>query len=332
MLPYAEGKIEEANKIDEKKDDDKDVKGPKDIDIQTFFNLVQLSPYIYDLRSTEQYKKSHLNGAKSIPDPMVYILLVFIICIYKYLFYTQKLDKFEEVLPYPIIAYGDDKSTTDEIKDHLFNLIQTVSTDLSLYVFKGEYEKDIYAKFPFLCGDHIMKYPNMIIKDELFLGDGFMAENKDIMVNLKITHIVNVTRMDFHLRDDKDGEIEKKITYLKLPVDDTTMEADKMPDHFEKAAKFIDDALINDNKEKKNRVFIHCMAGVSRSASVVISYLMKSRNYTLCDGYIHVKKCRSRIMPNQGFLKRLIEFEKKVSGKSTEDELDKALKAKLYAW
>eukprot|EP01084_Bolivina_argentea_P312142 540385_1 len=303
-----------ADKADDNKNDEKEEKKEaKDNSFQMcglhqFFNLKQLTPNIYDLRASEEYKKSHVNGAANMSEP-------------------KKLDKFDEILPYPVVIYGDKNNTSKDIIDHIWKLIQSIDgKNVSLYVFDGEY-KDIYTNYGYLCGNKIMTYPNMILFNELFLGDGMMAENKDIMNDLGITHIVNVTKMDFML----DNEVKKRIKYLKLSIDDTTMDADKMSTYFDSAAKFMDDALINNNKDGKNKVFVHCMAGVSRSASIVISYLMKSRKYTLCDAYIHTKKCRQRIGPNAGFRTRLIEYEKKLYGKSTEKELDEALKTKAYA-
>ena len=201
----------------------------------------------------------------------------------------------------------------------------------SIYLFNGEYN-DFYSKYKFLCNNNNkikkikkIEYPNMILEDELFLGDGFMSEEKNVMINLKITHIINVTKCFFML----DEKIKKKIAYLQLQIDDSA--AETISKFFDKACDFIDQALKqNNNKKKKNVVFVHCMAGISRSASIMIAYLMKMKKYTLCEAYIHVKKCRPRISPNSGFLKELVEYEKKIFIKSTKDELDKALKEKKY--
>eukprot|EP01083_Nonionella_stella_P151828 485766_1 len=285
----------------------------KTFGLHQFFNLKESTPNLYDLRPADQYKKSHVDGATNIPEP-------------------KKLDKFgvvPRVLYHcPIVVYGDKRSMPKGIIDHLWELIQAIGKDISLYVFDGDY-MDIYRAYPFLCDNKMVTYPNMILEDELFLGDGMMAESKDVMIDLGITHIVCVTKSFFTL----DKDVKKNIKYLKLPIDDSVMEADTMATYFETASKFMDDALIyiNNNRKKNNRVFVHCMVGVSRSASIVISYLMKSRKYTLCDAYIHVKRCRQGISPNQGFLSRLIAYEKQLFGKSTEKELTKALTSKAYA-
>lgn len=52
------------------------------------------------------------------------------------------------------------------------------------------------------------------------------------------------------------------------------------------------------------RVFVHCAVGVSRSASLVLAYLMIHHRYTLLEAINKVKE-RRWIFPNKGFLKQL---------------------------
>ncbi|XP_046754104.1 dual specificity protein phosphatase 19 [Diprion similis] len=52
-------------------------------------------------------------------------------------------------------------------------------------------------------------------------------------------------------------------------------------------------------------IFIHCNAGVSRSASVVIGYLMIKKNLSYDQAYQEVKSIRECIKPNDGFVKQL---------------------------
>ena len=88
----------------------------------------------------------------------------------------------------------------------------------------------------------------------------------------------------------------------------------------EDLAKYFDHSsdFIERKRCEGGRVLVHCMAGVSRSASLCIAYLMKYGQMTLRDAYHHVKARRSVIRPNSGFFKQLIEYEKKLfNGKST---------------
>jgi hypothetical protein len=54
------------------------------------------------------------------------------------------------------------------------------------------------------------------------------------------------------------------------------------------------------------------MAGVSRSATVVIAYLMKTRNMAYNDAHAAVKDARAIVQPNHGFREQLKNFEKQL--------------------
>lgn len=65
-----------------------------------------------------------------------------------------------------------------------------------------------------------------------------------------------------------------------------------------------------DNKlQQKQKVLVHCTAGISRSASVVILYLMIHYNLTYDDAYTYVKSKRPIIEPNPGFVYQLRQFQ-----------------------
>ncbi len=66
--------------------------------------------------------------------------------------------------------------------------------------------------------------------------------------------------------------------------------------YFDVATKFINDAIKSDGK-----VYVHCMAGISRSPTIVIAYLMKYEKMNLDDAYNFVKS-RRWIGPNTGFV------------------------------
>ena len=70
-------------------------------------------------------------------------------------------------------------------------------------------------------------------------------------------------------------------------------------------------------RNKGGKTLIHCMAGVSRSASLCIVYLMKEKRMSLKKAHEHVKSRRPFIRPNVGFWQQLIEYEKRLYSKSS---------------
>lgn len=55
---------------------------------------------------------------------------------------------------------------------------------------------------------------------------------------------------------------------------------------------------------------MHCYAGVSRSATCVIAYLMQERELSFEDAFSFASKRRPVIFPNMGFQRQLTEFER----------------------
>ena len=75
--------------------------------------------------------------------------------------------------------------------------------------------------------------------------------------------------------------------------------------------------LIKTNRDRGNSTLVHCAAGVSRSACIVLAHLMRSHNMTLKRAYNYLKLRRPVIRPNVGFFRQLIEFERRLFGVSS---------------
>ncbi|CAL4206176.1 unnamed protein product, partial [Meganyctiphanes norvegica] len=65
------------------------------------------------------------------------------------------------------------------------------------------------------------------------------------------------------------------------------------------------------------RALVHCVAGVSRSPSFVLAYLVKYGGMSLREAYQHVHDIRPCVRPNHGFFEYLIAFEYIERGEST---------------
>ncbi|XP_060527789.1 dual specificity protein phosphatase 19-like [Cylas formicarius] len=59
--------------------------------------------------------------------------------------------------------------------------------------------------------------------------------------------------------------------------------------------------FLTNSVEEGKRVLVHCNAGVSRSASIVIGYLMAKRSLGFDEAYSMVKGTRGCARPNAGF-------------------------------
>jgi len=110
-----------------------------------------------------------------------------------------------------------------------------------------------------------------------------------------ITHIIALVK-------DRIVSFPKEIKYIEFDVYDKSFYF--LLHLFPQCFEFIDEALKN-----KSSVLVHCSAGVSRSATLAIAYLMYSKTIPYSEAMAIVKKARPVINPNNGFIDQLQLFE-----------------------
>ncbi|KAL9653366.1 hypothetical protein ABK040_002002 [Willaertia magna] len=146
--------------------------------------------------------------------------------------------------------------------------------------------------------------PSEIIEGKLYLGSFASARNLKQLIGLNVGGIVNCTmEIPNYYKD--------KMKYLKLNEHDETQS--EMSKHFDKTFNFIEEIINVDNKA----VLVHCAAGISRSSTIVIHYLMKKYHLTAKDAIAYVKTKRKIIMPNNGYFSQLLDIEKTYLGTSS---------------
>lgn len=79
-----------------------------------------------------------------------------------------------------------------------------------------------------------------------------------------------------------------------------------------------DFSSVDEAREQGSGVLVHCHAGVSRSATVTVAYIMKRQGLCLGDAYKFVKDLRPVISPNLNFMGQLLKYERnKRNGESS---------------
>jgi protein-tyrosine phosphatase/rhodanese-related sulfurtransferase len=150
------------------------------------------------------------------------------------------------------------------------------------------------------------KPPTIIISEFLYLSSVHEALDPRICGPsgyLKVTHIVNATN-----KPRTNPFASSGVKYLNIAVNDTLKA--ELAVHFRNTYEFIEAARIAQGR--KCRVLVHCAMGISRSTSLVIYYLMRARQMSLRDAYMHVRRQRPETFPNMAFMEQLIVAEKEL--------------------
>ncbi|KAK7206543.1 dual specificity phosphatase [Myxozyma melibiosi] len=70
------------------------------------------------------------------------------------------------------------------------------------------------------------------------------------------------------------------------------------------------------------RILVHCQCGVSRSASLVVAYVMKEKSWDLNQAYAFVKRKAPAIGPNMGLIFQLMEWGRILNNQPVRDADD----------
>lgn len=135
------------------------------------------------------------------------------------------------------------------------------------------------------------------ILPHIFVGNTTDAQSLERLAENHITHVINCT-------PDLPCFWENKHEYLRINVLD--LPSQNIRQHFDQAIEFIDKTL----RSKDNNILVHCSAGISRSPTLVLAYMMKKHNLTLDEAFEKMRKLRQIVDPNMSFIIQLREWEK----------------------
>lgn len=196
-------------------------------------------------------------------------------------------------------------SLLDQLKSKKKSLerVETKVTTESGLVYKEIKSADGLIKQSLLmertCGFVVDVKPDLHVGkvfEFLYFGSQDIACDLNILSSLQITDILSVG-----------VAIPTNLNFMYTFIEAYDLPTFNMTNIFDDCFIYIENIrLLN------RRVYIHCNAGISRSPSIIIAYVMKYLKLDFKSAYKFVKNTRLTIKPNTGFISQLIDYESKL--------------------
>jgi len=155
------------------------------------------------------------------------------------------------------------------------------------------------------CGTQLERDEiHCVLEKELFLSNYRGAGDKESLLKLGVGHVLCVNGTAEECNEHPDT-----FTYFNIDIDDDE-DAD-IGSHIADALSFIEAA-----KKKGSGVVVHCAAGISRSATMVLAYLIVKKKMNMRKAFFYLLTKRPCIWPNVGFMKKLRVLDEEVFGHS----------------
>ncbi|KTF91503.1 hypothetical protein cypCar_00018751 [Cyprinus carpio] len=226
------------------------------------------------------------------------------------------------------------KLKKDSIAQIVINSLSHLASNASICFLKGGYE-NFHSHYPELCTEtksvnlsedksergvsshcdklgahHKPDYDQgrpVEILPFLYLGSAYHACRQDYLSDLRITALLNVSRRDSR-------PAKGQYDYKWIPVEDSHT-AD-ISSHFQEAIDFIaisEWKLFQERvKAEGGKVLVHCEAGISRSPTICMAYIMKTQRLRLEQAFEVIRQRRAIVSPNFSFMGQLLQFESEV--------------------
>ncbi|XP_061549207.1 dual specificity protein phosphatase 22-B [Phycodurus eques] len=134
---------------------------------------------------------------------------------------------------------------------------------------------------------------NKVLPD-LYLGNFRDARDREQLARNNITHILSI--------HDNAAPILQEMTYLCISAAD--LPTQNLTQHFKQSIMFM-----HESRLKGEGCLVHCLAGVSRSVTLVVAYIMTVTGLGWKEALAAVRVVRPSAGPNLGFQRQLQEFQ-----------------------
>lgn len=260
---------------------------------------------LLDARAKNEYNESHVITAKKAPKDENGDFVV-------------PYDAELECKTHVVVFDGNTSSLKDEGAAIDCGKVMGIGSRNPVQILKGGYEA-FSALYPFLRTqkilympreyDEIKTYPTEILPGFLYLGNWAQGNAAYIQKDLKVKGHVNCS-------EQPETFFKEEGPFLKQISVADTLESD-LHSKFQATCDFISGHL-----DKKHAVLVFSDLGISRSAAVIIAFLMHHNKWSLKEAYEHTKACCTNVRPNRGFVTQLSQWEADIFGQAATDISD----------
>lgn len=142
--------------------------------------------------------------------------------------------------------------------------------------------------------DNVYKPDMNHIVDNIYLGNWADSTNWSELEKHGITHVLTLNKKRSHTKNELKKMKSIGIDNKYICISDVRHA--NIAQHFDTCVNFI---------KSSDKVLVHCTAGVSRSVTIVIVYLMREKNMDADEALQFIRTKRRRANPNSGFISQL---------------------------
>lgn len=129
------------------------------------------------------------------------------------------------------------------------------------------------------------------VADNVYIGNKCAGNDPILLKKYNITKMIKCDTSEIPVLIDG---ISTKV----IPIGDNPNS--EIKEYFDDCIKMINNAILN-----KQTILVHCDAGSSRSASIIIAWIMHDKKIDFISAYKILKHIRPCIEPNEGFVSQL---------------------------
>jgi len=149
--------------------------------------------------------------------------------------------------------------------------------------------------------------PGRKVTSPIYLGSALALTDQNLLSNVgAVLTIIDPGRAPKGIVQQallrSDGPYPRK-SHLYLPLDDHPGE--DISKYFDRASEFL-----RYYQDRGVPILVHCMAGMSRSATLLANYLMRKYKINAFTALDLIKKRRPIVRPNSGFIRQLVAHDK----------------------